>query len=264
MKADIGFERVTGSLGADVHGVELDGSAKPEDQDRLRQGLHHHGVLFFHYDHVLTPEEFMALGHLFGDPESQYGLSTTSDSNEGVVDSDKVPMRDFRVNCWHADGTCFERPPSAAMLTAVEVPSAGGDTMWSSMYGAWEALSSHFQRLLDGMEAVHSTARLPFLEQDMSTIHPVVVRHPATDRKLLYVNSNYTTRLVGLKDHESDRLLQVLFEHVNTPEFHVRHRWSPGDVAVWDETATQHRGVADFTGPRKLRRLTYAGQRPAA
>lgn len=258
-------EKITGNIGARVHGITLERGEESAGATRLLERLHEHGVLFFHFDHPLGASEFDTFGRLFGDPEDRYGLSTrTVDSNEGVIDSVLVPMQNYRVNCWHTDGSCFERPPSIAMLTALEVPEAGGDTMWAGMHAAWEGLSSHVQRLLEGMEAVHSTERLPFLAQSVSTVHPVVVRHPSTGSKLLYVNSNYTTSIVGMTERESDKLLELLFEHINTPEFHVRHRWSPGDVAVWDERATQHRGVADFTGPRKMRRLTFAGQRPAA
>jgi taurine dioxygenase len=99
---------------------------------------------------------------------------------------------------------------------------------------------------------------LPFLDK-RSTVHPVVLQDPVTRQKMLYVNSGYTERIVGMKDHESEALLRMLFEHVNTPEFHVRLRWHLGTIAVWDERATQHRGVADFSGTRKLRRLTFPG-----
>ena len=125
-------------------------------------------------------------------------------------------------------------------------------------------LTLRYQRLLDGLEARHSTKKLPFLDQSHSAMHPVVLRDPVTQRKMLYVNSNYTECIVGMKEHESESLLRMLYEHVNTPEFHVRLRWRVGTVAVWDERATQHRGVADFVGTRKLRRLTFPGGRPTA
>jgi taurine dioxygenase len=92
----------------------------------------------------------------------------------------------------------------------------------------------------------------------------VVIRDPVTKRKLLYVNSNYTERIVGMKDSESDALLNMLFQHINTPEFHVRLRWRIGTIAVWEERVTQHRGVADFVGPRQLRRLVIPGGQPGS
>ena len=178
------------------------------------------------------------------------------------MDSEKVPMKQFQTNKWHGDGTLFECPPQAAMLTCVEAPPAGGDTMWASMYAAWDDLSSYTQRLLEEVEVLNSARRLPWLKSDATAVHPAVITDPITGKKALFVNENYSERILGMSEHESESLLQTLFRHVNTPEFHVRHRWKPGRIAVWEERVTQHRGVADFTGPRKMRRLTFIGDRP--
>jgi taurine dioxygenase len=260
-REDVRFERVTGTVGALVGGVQLAGPHPASTVDTVRRGLHHHGVLFFEFDHTLSKEEFLGFASLFGEPEERYRLASR---NAEYMDADLVPMKDVRVNFWHSDGTLFECPPQAAMLTPVEVPETGGDTMWASMYAAWEDLSSHYQRLLQSVEALHSAVRLPFLTDTPTAVHPAVIRDPVTNRQLLFVNSNYTERILGMSDRESDSLLAMLFEHINTPEFHIRLRWRPGVVAVWEERVTQHRGVADVVGPRKLRRLTFPGDRPAA
>ena len=257
------FERVTGTIGALVRGVELGATEPATSAESLRRALHEFGVLFFEFDHLVSAPEFVAFAKLFGEPEESYRL-TVAAGEAPYIDSDLVPMKDVRVNCWHTDGTALEVPPQAALLTPVELPEVGGDTMWASMYAAWEGLSSHYQRLLDGLEVRHGTTRLPFLNQSASAIHPAVIRDPVTGRKMLFVNSNWSERIMGMKDGESEALLRMLFDHVNTPEFHVRLRWRPGVVAVWEERVTQHRGVADFVGPRKLRRLTLVGVRPAA
>jgi taurine dioxygenase len=259
----IRFERVTGTIGAVVRGVALGGAEPATTADALCRAQHEFGVLFFEFDRLLSAADFLGFAQLFGEPETGYRL-TVSKGEAPYIDSDLVPMKEVRVNFWHTDGTALETPPQTAMLTPVELPEAGGDTMWASMYAAWEGLSSHYQRLLDGLEVLHGTTRLPFLRESSSAVHPAVIRDPVTGRKILYVNSNYSERIVGMTETESDALLRMLFEHVNTPEFHVRLRWQPGVVAVWDERVTQHRGVADFVGPRKLRRLTFAGPRPAA
>jgi len=261
---DIRFERVTTAVGAVVHGVELCLEYSATTAERVRQGLHEFGVLFFDFDHPVDADEFFAFSKLFGEPEQGYRLSTRGgESGAAVIDSALAPMREVRINCWHSDGTCFERPPQMAMLTPVELPEVGGDTMWASMYAAWEGLSSHHQRLLEGVEVLHSTARLPFLDQSTSAVHPAVIRDAVTGRTMLFVNSNYTERILGMNDSENDAMLAMLFAHVNTPEFHVRLRWRPGVIAVWEERVTQHRGVADYEGPRKLRRLTFPGERPS-
>jgi taurine dioxygenase len=258
---DLRFERVTGTIGAQVHGLDLVQTADAAVTDTLRCALHQFGVLFFHFDHTVSAPEFLAFAQLFGQPEEKYKL-TLARGDAPYIDSDLAPMKKFRVNFWHSDGTALECPPQCAMLTPVELPETGGDTMWASMYAAWEGLSPHYQSLLDGLDALHSTTRLPFLRETSSAVHPAVIRDPVTGRKMLFVNSNYTERILGMTDRESEALLRMLFEHVNTPEFHVRLRWRSGIIAVWEERVTQHRGIADFVGPRKLRRLTFAGDRP--
>lgn len=262
-QGDIRLERVTGNIGAVVHGLRLGETHPATAIETLRDAVHQFGVLFFEFEQALDASEFRALADIFGEPEKTYALRPTdtdgkADDIDSVMDSNVTPMEEFRTNVWHTDGCPLECPPQTAMLTAVELPEAGGDTMWASMYAAWEGLSSYYQRLLDGMEALQSTVRLPFLDK-RSTVHPVAPRDPVTGQTMLYVNSNYTERILDVKDHESEALLRMLFEHVNTPEFHVRLRWRLGTVAVWDERATQHRGVADFSGTRKLRRLTFPG-----
>jgi taurine dioxygenase len=263
LETNLRFERVTGNVGAIAHGVRRGGTEHSTTADTLRRALHEYGVLFFEFDHAVNADEFAAFGTLFGEPEETYRL-TVGKGETRYIDSELVPMKEFRVNFWHTDGTPFQCPPQAAMLTPVELPEAGGDTMWASMYAAWEGLSSYHQRLLDGLEVLHSTARLPFLRPATSAVHPAVIRDPVTGRKILFVNSNYSERILGMSDRESEALLHMLFEHVNTPEFHVRLRWRLGVVAVWEERVTQHRGVADFVGPRKLRRITFVGTQPAA
>ena len=167
------------------------------------------------------------------------------------------------AEAWHSDVTFLDSPPLGSVLRCVTAPDYGGDTMWASMYAAWEDLSSFNQRLLEGLEVLHSARRMPWLKIDATAVHPAVIRDAVTGRKMLFVNSNYSERIIGMSERESDALLHMLFEHVNTPEFHVRLRWRPGIIAVWEERVTQHRGVADFKkGPRKMRRLTFIGDRP--
>jgi taurine dioxygenase len=260
--ADIRFEKVAVHAGAVVHGVPLDES-DPAVVETLTRALHQYGVLFFDYDHVVTPGEFLNFSKLFGEAEGDYPLSIDAKESP-YIDSDIVPMKEVRINVFHTDGTALEYPPQAAMLTPFELPEVGGETMFASMYAAWDALSPPYQRLLEEVEVLHSTARLPFLRESPTAVHPAVVRDSVTGRKMLFVNANYTERILGMSPTESESLLQMLFAHINTPEFHVRRPWRLGTVAVWEERVVQHRGVADFTGPRKLRRITFKGDKPAA
>lgn len=258
------FEKVTGNIGAIVHGVDVNAAHGEEVASVLRRSLHEHGVLFFHSDTAISGEQFSAFSSIFGELYVYpYGKGPGNFVTEEGTDAVRL-----RTSYWHTDGSPQEKPPQAALLCSVEVPAFGGDTMWASMTAAFDALSSRYQRLLDGMEAVHSTAAVARYHdsfgQGESHVHPVVITDPVTLRKALYVNSVYTERLVGVSERENETLLRMLYEHVNTPEFHVRLRWQPNMIAVWEERVTQHRAVADYTERRVLRRITITGDRPKA
>jgi taurine dioxygenase len=264
----LNVERVTSNIGAIVHGVDVHVPNSDSLGSTLRQKLHELGVLFFYSDTPITGEDFHTFALLFGEPFAYpYGTGRGQFETEDGLAADRI-----RTNRWHTDGSPQEMPPQAALLSPVQLPSVGGDTMWASTTAAFDALSSRLQRTLDGMEAMHSTnAVARFYEngrgrevfgEGESHSHPVVITDPVTRRKALYVNSNYTERLVGLSDQESARLLEMLFAHVNTPEFHVRLRWQPNMVAVWEERVTQHRAVADYADRRVMRRIVIKGERP--
>jgi taurine dioxygenase len=264
------FERMTGNIGARVTNVDVRADQPDDVEEMLRRGLLEHGVLVFNTGEPLDDEEHLKLGSMFGEVK-HYTYRSQKDANPAMnsIDSTIVPPETYRVNCWHTDGSSQAIPPAAAVLRAITLPPVGGDTMWASMNAAYESLSSHTQRLLDGLQAVHSTAAVTrhfpdenaldlFGEGDRN-VHPVIIKDPVTGRRLIYVNSNYTERIVGMSETESDSVLRMLFNHVNTPEFHVRLRWEPDTVAVWDERGTQHRAVADYTEKRVLRRMNIEG-----
>jgi taurine dioxygenase len=264
------FERVTANIGAIVHGVDVHVHQPDGVPSKLRQSLHEHGVLFFYSDTPITGEEFRTFALLFGEPFAYpYGSGRGQFEYENGEGAERS-----RTNRWHTDGTAQEIPPQAALLSPIHLPTAGGDTMWASMTTAFDALSSRLQRTLDGLSAVHSTDRVSrFYEEGRgkavfgegeSHTHPVVITDPVTRRKALFVNSNYTERLIGFSEHESDRLLDMLFAHINTPEFHVRLRWQPNMIAVWQERLTQHRAVADYTERRAMRRIMIRSDSPPA
>jgi taurine dioxygenase len=168
----------------------------------------------------------------------------------------------------------MERPPLAAVLCAVQLPSVGSDTCWVSTIAAYDRLSPMLQRTLDGLTATHDVSGplIRAIEGGHSVgsldevraawpmvTHPVVCRHPETGRKFLYVNSNFAIRINELTEAESEALLSFLFEWVRIPELQVRLRWEEGTVAIWDNRCTQHYAVADYHERRIMHRVTIAG-----
>ena len=169
-----------------------------------------------------------------------------------------------------------------SILYMKRCPAWGGDTMWSDMTAAWEALSDRMKNHLDGLEAVHDLAGTvrsitrarsqqttapvgtgPDLTNLPRARHPVVRTHPVTGRKILYVNPAFTSHLEGLPPAEADAILAFLFRHQERPEFQCRWRWQEGDVAVWDNRATQHYAIADYGDePRTIHRVTLEGEAP--
>lgn len=274
MPAALSFTPVTGTIGAEVRGFDVRRRHGDDTAAALRRGVAEHGVLFIDADGEVGDDELRTFGELFGETYSySYGRRQESSALVTRVDHESsVGPKEKGTNSWHTDGCQQDVPPYVAALTPTTLPSVGGDTMWASMTAAFDALSSRWQRLLDGMDAVHSAAHAarsysPEMRErafggglDMSSVHPVVAVDPITGRRHLYVNSVYTERLVGMSDFESARVLQMLFDHVNTPEFHVRLRWRMGIIAVWHERTTQHRAVADFTERRTLRRVIVRGE----
>lgn len=258
---ELHFERATGVIGAWVRGFDLDAPDNRSRSDELLRALSQYGVLFFDLGRVPGDEEYRQFASLFGKVQKAFDQTVKERDRNAppLIDSDRMPMGRFLINRWHSDGGPLPIPPLAAILTPHELPEAGGDTMWASMAAAYDALSPQFQALLDGLQILNNNKLASFLEPK-EHIHPAVVVNPVTGRKCLFFNPNYTECFVGLPDKESDALSRFLTDHINTPEFHVRLQWKLGTVAVWHQQVTQHRGVDDFTGPRKLKRLTVDGE----
>jgi len=274
------FVPVAAALGAEVEGVDL---TQPIDEalfERLRAGLFEHQVLFFR-DQAIEPAHHLALARRFGEPVAHPAYPTVEGYpviNILEVTAEAPP----KIDCWHTDMTFQERPPLGSILRARVVPRRGGDTMWSSLFAAYDALSGHMKRYLEGLSAIHSFAhgfrhslaepggpeRLSAaVKANPPVRHPVIRTHPESGRKALFVNRLFTTQLVdgdGLLDEaESNAILGFLFDHLETPELTCRFRWAEDSIAFWDNRATLHRPVNDFwPAHRKMERITIAGDRP--
>lgn len=258
---------LTPTVGAEVRGVDL------RDLDdatfaAIRAALLDHQVLFFR-DQQLTDEQQRDFAARFG-PLQRFPFADPVDESVPEVHAiaiDGSAPRKSNADIWHTDATFMECPPYGSVLRAVTLPEVGGDTLWASGTAAYEALSSRLQRMLDGLTATHdftksTTHRRPLHDRYPPVSHPVVRTHPETGRKALFVNRIFTTRIDDLPARESDMLLEFLFEHIGSPDFHVRFTWSPGAVAIWDNRCTQHYAVLDYRSLRVMHRVVVDGERP--
>ena len=251
--------RLAGALGAEVRGLDLS-RADAAMARAIEALLVEHQVLFFPDQHP-TPEAQLAFGELFGEVERHPhldnpwpglpdGIFELAASHGGVADE------------WHTDLTCLESPALFSILHMVRVPGTGGDTMWANTALAYEALSPPMRSLCDGLTAIHDGA--PNGAEEARAVHPVVRIHPASGRRVLYVNQHFTRRIVELSHVESELLLSHLTRWIAEPRFTVRYRWSKGTVAMWDNRASQHFVLNDFREERVIRRATVMGDRVEA
>jgi taurine dioxygenase len=268
------IERITSRLGARITGID---AAKPLDSATIaaiKDALNQHGVIFFPGQEILSGEEQLEFARQFGEIETPPKLTKESTQRDVLILEWTQPVG-AGTDVWHTDGSYLERPPMGSILQAHILPEIGGDTCFASMSAAYEALSPPMQRMLDGLTATHSTLRVLETtrrngntsydsEQDLvaGRSHPVVTVDPRSGRRRLYVNPNYTDSIDGLTKAESDGLLAFLYEHIKSPEFQMRYRWSVGDIGFWDNLAVQHYAVADYTTRRRMQRVTLLGSPP--
>ena len=261
-------------IGAEVSGIDLSKPMGQQTFHELHDALMTHLVLFFR-DQDMTLEQHKDFGRLFGELHVHPAAPGPGGHPEVIKVHADENSSWVVGETWHSDVTCDDEPPMGSILHIHEVPASGGDTMYANMYRAYEALSQPVRDMLDRLTAVHdSTHTLTvrygedgrFRDPDVrypNAVHPVVRTHPVTGRKGLYVNSSYTTAINGVSKKESDALLDMLFRHIATPEFHCRFRWRPKSVAFWDNRAAQHKAVWDyFPGTRSGIRVTVKGDRP--
>jgi taurine dioxygenase len=273
--ASIEVIRIEANLGAEVRGLDLAAPITDAVADLLRRLLWEHQVLFFR-DAGLDNEQQAAIGRVFGPP-----VADSISKRRGVRDEDILPMNTgpyanaYYGTPWHADATYLETPYLVSILRSVIAPELGGDTVWSSGISAYEALPPDVKEKIDGLTAIHrpnskayklieDKAELDdYLRQYSGVQHPVVITHPYNGRKVLYVNEGFTEELVGLPEDEGRELLSYLKQQFTRPENQVRFKWRPGSVAIWDNRAVQHKGVADYgNAQRQLVRVVAAGERP--
>lgn len=268
----IQIEPIAGALGAEVSGVDLSRPLDAATRKAIDEAWLEHLVLFFR-DQPLTQEQHKALALQFGEIFTHPVVQLLKEEGKPeVFVLESTPERPFVADNWHTDVTFETEPPSASILRAVDVPASGGDTMWASMFAAYDALSDSMKRIVGELEAVHDPGFFRLIAKAQGNdvfkgrapvVHPVVRTHPISQRKGLFVNQTFTQNIVDMKPAESEALLGFLYQHVARPEFSCRFRWRKDSIAMWDNRCTQHRVVSDaLSSYRRMERLTLAGERP--
>ncbi|MCA8927059.1 MAG: TauD/TfdA family dioxygenase [Alphaproteobacteria bacterium] len=270
---------IAGACGAEIHGVDLNALSDAAFAE-IRAAWHDHLVIFFR-DQSLDDEQLKAFGRRFA-PLFRHPNFVPQDDQPDIVRIYASPT-DTRIvgEDWHQDTSCMVEPPSGAVLYAVEVPPAGGDTLFANQYLAYETLSDGLKAALAERTSLHSdirvagpqarariTGRSSVTRADdawrpTEATHPVFRTHPETGRKALFVNRSYTQHFDGMTNEESQPLLDFLERHATRPELTCRFRWEKGSVAVWDNRCVMHIAMHDYKGHwRKMHRVQMTGDRP--
>ena len=266
------LDKLTPVIGAEINGVDLSEPLSNHQLDELHRALAENLVIFLR-DQTLTPQQHLALGRLFGDLH----VHPAAPHEEGMPElmtiyADKDSPR-ANGEGWHTDVSCDPEPPMGTILYIKRCPPKGGDTLFASMYAAYEALSERMRTYLSGLTAIHDgehvyrglfddhgqAERVTYPRAE----HPVVRTHPVTGKKALFVNRGFTTRILGIPIDESDAILRYLYEHMENPLFQCRFRWQPSSIAFWDNRCTQHRAMWDYwPHTRSGSRVTVKGDKP--
>lgn len=271
---------ISGTLGAELLGVDLSRPLSDEQVARIRATFLAHGVIFFR-DQNLSVEQQKAFARRFGELTVHPYVKSGADPE--IVEVARQPNDDRVIGDeWHSDIAMQEMPPMASILYAVELPPAGGDTMFSCQYRAYDTLSSGMKQLLEGRRALNSDRLIanPALAalggrnyaalvkpdpnwKETCTYHPIVRTHPETGRKSIFVNATTTVCIEDMTEEESKPILEFLFRHCNRPEYTCRFNWGPGSMAFWDNRCTNHYAINDTAGHRRLlRRIHLKGDKP--
>ena len=278
----VSVAKIGGVIGARVDGVRLGGDLDAETVARVRRALLANKVIFFRDQHHLDDDGHLAFASLLGEPTLAHP-TVRGAGNASVLPIDSEYSK---ANAWHTDVTFVDRIPSISVLRALHLPPYGGDTTWANTATAYETLPPTLKALVDGLWAVHTNAydyaanvdetriggidvkneeyRAEFASNLYETEHPVVRVHPETGERVLILGQ-FVKRFIGLTSTESSALFELLQARVTRLENTVRWQWREGDVAIWDNRATQHYAIADYGDlPRRLHRITLAGDIPVS
>ena len=265
-------------LGAFIEGVDLSQSLSAAAVDEIKAALLEFGVIFFRDQHI-SGEQHLEFAAHFGELDTPHPVfdNDARDARLTIVESKGRPQDGEHY--WHTDVTYLQAPSFGSILAAKKIPESGGDTLFASMYAAYDTLSAPIQRMLEELTAQHSFERgwgttLRMFEGGEDRLHelkkifplmthPVLRTHPETGRTALFVNEYYTSRINELSEAESHDLLRLLHHHSQLADFQIRHSWQEGDIAFWDNRCTQHYASIDYgAAHRIMNRVTIVGDKP--
>lgn len=265
--------RMSPTVGAEIRGLDLREELADDVVAELAQALADYKVLFFR-DQRVSPAQHLAFARRFGDLEIHPFIPPNAEHPELVHFEKSAEVAGYE-NSWHNDVTWREVPSKAAVLHAIRIPDVGGDTLFSDSCAAYDALDDDIKALIDDLDAEHDFVRAfgaqvpPEQREAMRAryplvTHPVAPRHPVTGRRFLYVNRNFTSRIVGLEPDESAALLRELYLQAAVVEHQVRFTWQQDSIAMWDNLAVQHYAASDYwPDVRIMERASIVGTRPS-
>ncbi|MBT3624910.1 MAG: TauD/TfdA family dioxygenase [Gammaproteobacteria bacterium] len=266
-------------VGAEILGVDIAGGLASSELDTIKQTFSEHGLVFFR-NQKITEADHIEFAEVFGDINVNRFFAANPEYPQIAMVSKEPDQLENIGGGWHTDHSYDQEPALGSILVARELPASGGDTWFASMYKAYESLSDGLKETLEGMSAVHSAKHVFGPKGEYETtgsgggrignagaavemedpIHPVVISHPISGRKALYVNAGFTLRFDGWTDEESAPLLAYLYERAIAEENITRFKWENGSVAFWDNRATWHYAQNDYPGQRRvMHRITIEG-----
>ena len=265
----------SGSMGVEIHNVDLSNELTDSLFSEIRDTFIEHGLIFFR-DQELTPDDHLRFAKRWGEININRFFAKVEGYDQ-IAEVKKDPDQKINIGgAWHTDHSYDQIPAMGSILLAKETPKIGGDTLFANMYRAYETLSNGMKKTLETMKACHSSrhvfgAHTGYAEASnqrisnpelatQDAIHPVIITHPESKRKALYVNPEFTVNFEGWTVEESKPLLDYLAEHTTQQENTTRFQWKPGSIAFWDNRCTWHFALNDYPGETRLmHRITVEG-----
>lgn len=266
------------ALGAEISGVDIAAGVDEKQLAEIKQAFADYAVIFFR-DQDITPDQHIEFAERWGQINVNRFFQAM-DTHPQIAEVRKEPHQKANIgSAWHTDHSYDQIPALGSILYAREVPDVGGDTLFSSMYAAYESLSDGLKATLRNMRAEHSSRHVfgeaAYVDADpddvggrlgntaaatQDSVHPVVIRHPLSGRPALYVNGDFTVKFEGWSKEESQPLLDYLYAQARQNEFTCRFKWRKGSMAIWDNRATHHCALNDYQGKfRLMHRITIDG-----